>query len=47
MFRVEAEKGDLRFSAAHFVSFPGKCERLHGQDCAVLFFRGLPVTGNG
>jgi queuosine biosynthesis protein QueD len=35
MFRVEISKGDLRFSAAHFISFLGKCERLHGHNYAV------------
>ncbi len=35
MYRVEVEKGNLRFSAAHFISFGGKCERLHGHNYAV------------
>jgi 6-pyruvoyltetrahydropterin/6-carboxytetrahydropterin synthase len=35
MFRVEVGKGDLRFSAAHFISSLGKCERLHGHNYAV------------
>ncbi|MGA2733372.1 MAG: 6-carboxytetrahydropterin synthase [Syntrophobacteraceae bacterium] len=35
MFRVEVGKGDLRFSAAHFISFLGKCERLHGHNYGV------------
>ncbi len=35
MFRVEVGKGDLRFSAAHFLSFLGKCERLHGHNYGV------------
>lgn len=35
MHRVVVEKGNLRFSAAHFISFGGKCERLHGHNYAV------------
>jgi 6-pyruvoyltetrahydropterin/6-carboxytetrahydropterin synthase len=35
MYRVEVEKGNLSFSAAHFITFGGKCERLHGHNYAV------------
>lgn len=35
MHRVTIEAGNLRFSAAHFISFAGKCERLHGHNYAV------------
>ena len=35
MYRVVVEKGNLRFSAAHFISFGGKCERLHGHNYGV------------
>jgi len=35
MHRVTIEMGNLRFSAAHFISFAGKCERLHGHNYAV------------
>ena len=35
MYSVVVEKGNLRFSAAHFISFGGKCERLHGHNYAV------------
>jgi 6-pyruvoyltetrahydropterin/6-carboxytetrahydropterin synthase len=35
MYRVEVEKGNLSFSAAHFISCGGKCERLHGHNYAV------------
>lgn len=35
MYKVEVESGNLRFSAAHFISFGGKCERLHGHNYAV------------
>jgi 6-pyruvoyltetrahydropterin/6-carboxytetrahydropterin synthase len=35
MHKVEVEKGNLSFSAAHFITFGGKCERLHGHNYAV------------
>ncbi|MEA3376870.1 MAG: 6-pyruvoyl tetrahydropterin synthase family protein [Chloroflexota bacterium] len=35
MHRVIVEKGYLSFSAAHFISFMGKCERMHGHNYAV------------
>jgi len=35
MYRVKVEKGNLSFSAAHFISFGGKCERIHGHNYAV------------
>jgi 6-pyruvoyl tetrahydropterin synthase/QueD family protein len=33
--KVRVEGGNLRFSAAHFITFGGKCERLHGQNYGV------------
>jgi len=35
MHRVIVEKGYLSFSAAHFISYMGKCERLHGHNYGV------------
>ena len=35
MYRVVVEQGNLRFSAAHFISFAGKCEHLHGHNYGV------------
>ena len=35
MYRIVLEKGNLSFSAAHFISYAGKCERLHGHNYAV------------
>ncbi len=35
MYKVKVEKGYLNFSAAHFITFGGKCERLHGHNYAV------------
>src|SRR5215472_17015559 len=34
--KVKVEGGDLRFSSAHFITFGGKCERLHGHNYGVL-----------
>ena|SRR2546422_4092264 len=34
--KVRVEGGNLKFSAAHFVTFGGKCERLHGHNYGVL-----------
>ncbi|HET89913.1 MAG TPA: 6-carboxytetrahydropterin synthase [Chloroflexi bacterium] len=35
MHSVLVEKGYLNFSASHFISYMGKCERLHGHNYAV------------
>ncbi|MCL1985368.1 MAG: 6-carboxytetrahydropterin synthase, partial [Betaproteobacteria bacterium] len=35
MHRITVEKGNLSFSAAHFISLAGKCERIHGHNYAV------------
>lgn len=35
MYRVIVEQGYLSFSAAHFISYIGKCERLHGHNYGV------------
>ncbi len=34
--KVKIEGGYLRFSAAHFITFGGKSERLHGHNYGVL-----------
>ncbi len=34
--KVKVEGSNLRFSSAHFITFGGKCERLHGHNYAVL-----------
>lgn len=34
--KVKIEGGYLRFSSAHFITFGGKCERLHGHNYGVL-----------
>lgn len=34
--KVKIESGNLKFSSAHFITFGGKCERLHGHNYGVL-----------
>lgn len=40
-YKVIVEKGNLRFDSAHFITFGGKCEHLHGHSY------GLSVTLEG
>jgi len=45
-FRVRVAKAEHVFSAAHFITFQGKCERLHGHNYHVAAeFRG-PLDEN-
>jgi 6-pyruvoyl tetrahydropterin synthase/QueD family protein len=34
--KVRVEGGYLKFSSAHFITYSGKCERLHGHNYGVL-----------
>ncbi len=34
-YRVRVERGQLKFAAAHFATFEGKCEPLHGHNYAI------------
>jgi len=34
--KVKVQGGNLKFSSAHFITFGGKCERLHGHNYGVL-----------
>jgi 6-pyruvoyl tetrahydropterin synthase/QueD family protein len=34
--KVKVEGGTLKFNAAHFITYGGKCERLHGHNYGVL-----------
>src|SRR5438067_6799510 len=36
MRKVKIEGGYLSFSSAHFITYGGKCERLHGHNYGVL-----------
>jgi 6-pyruvoyltetrahydropterin/6-carboxytetrahydropterin synthase len=46
MYRVLVEKAYLSFSVAHFISYAGKCERLHGHNYAVSVELEGPLTGD-
>ena len=35
MYKIVVEKGYLSFSASHFISYVGKCERIHGHNYGV------------
>jgi 6-pyruvoyl tetrahydropterin synthase/QueD family protein len=34
-YKVVVERGYLEFSASHFITYGGKCERIHGHNYAV------------
>ena len=40
-YSVRVERNKLKFAAAHFATFEGQCEPLHGHNYAV----GIEVTG--
>lgn len=40
-YRVRVERNKLKFAAAHFATFEGQCEPLHGHNYAVT----IDVTG--
>ncbi len=46
MFRIEVDKEDMGFDAAHFISYGGKCERLHGHNYRVSAALEGPLTGD-
>lgn len=37
MYRIEITKDYLGFASAHFITFKGKCERLHGHNYQTWF----------
>ncbi len=45
--KIVVEKGNLRFSAAHFITFGGKCERLHGHNYALSAELAGELTDDG
>jgi 6-pyruvoyl tetrahydropterin synthase/QueD family protein len=45
-FKIVVEQGHLCFSAAHFITSGGKCERLHGHNYAVSATLEGPLTAN-
>jgi len=46
-FRVEVTKDYLKFSAAHFIAYPGFRERLHGHNYRVHLAAGGPLGPQG
>jgi 6-pyruvoyltetrahydropterin/6-carboxytetrahydropterin synthase len=45
-FKIVVEQGNLCFGAAHFITFGGKCERLHGHNYAVSVTLEGPLTAD-
>jgi 6-pyruvoyltetrahydropterin/6-carboxytetrahydropterin synthase len=45
-WKVRVEGSDLRFSAAHFTTFEGQCEPLHGHNYAVTVEVEGELTGD-
>jgi len=45
-FKITVEKCNLRFSAAHFITFGGQCERLHGHNYALSLTVEGPLTAD-
>jgi 6-pyruvoyl tetrahydropterin synthase/QueD family protein len=46
-YKIVVEKDYLRFSAAHFITFMGKCERLHGHNYALSVELAGELTEDG
>jgi len=46
-YRVTVERDSLRFSAAHFTTFAGQCEPLHGHNYDVLVTVEGDLTDDG
>jgi len=47
MYRIEVSKDYLGFDAAHFITFKGKCERLHGHNYQVWIEAEGRLTEDG
>jgi len=47
MYRIEITKDYLGFAAAHFITFKGKCERLHGHNYQVWVEVEGDLTADG
>jgi len=45
-YRISVERNRLRFSAAHFATYGGDCEPLHGHNYAVLVEVEGDLTGD-
>ena len=47
MYSLKIDSSHLNFSAAHFITFAGKCERLHGHNYAVDVYLEGGLTEDG
>ena len=45
-FKILIERGNLGFSAAHFITFEGQCEPLHGHNYGVRVEASGPLTAD-
>jgi len=45
-FKIMVEGGSLGFSAAHFITFEGECEPLHGHNYGVQVEASGPLTAD-
>src|SRR5260221_5517705 len=45
-WRILIERGNLEFSAAHFITFDGECEPLHGHNYGVRVEAEGPLTAD-
>jgi queuosine biosynthesis protein QueD len=45
-FKVVVGKGNLRFDCAHFITYGGKCEHLHGHNYGVSVTVEGPLTAD-
>lgn len=45
-FKVIVEKGNLHFDSAHFITFGGKCEHLHGHNYSFSITLEGPLTSD-
>ena len=46
MWKILIERGNLGFSAAHFITFAGECEPLHGHNYGVRVEASGPLTAD-
>ena len=45
-WKIQIERGNLGFAAAHFITFEGECEPLHGHNYGVRVEAAGPLTAD-
>src|SRR5579859_2816774 len=45
-WKILIERGNLEFAAAHFITFEGECEPLHGHNYGVRVEAAGPLTSD-